>query len=237
MTRKREFRLTTAYVEPVPAGDLIVYAVASPYAWDVVESVQRTGRRAICVDNTGEADPRLPGLTRSLSRSLSGSLSGPGGSFVLGLSSAKHRPAAAEHAKRAGLVEPAVLVDPTAVVASTASLAHGCYVNAGAVIASNTAVACHANVNRSVSIGHDNSIGFAASFGPGAVLAGEVQVGPAAFVGAGATVLPGVSIGAGAIVGAGAVATKDVGAGEIVVGNPARVISEVEAEELTCPHC
>lgn len=208
-------------------GALTVYAVGSAYAWDVVESIQRTGRAAICVDNTGGADPRLPGLTKE-----------PGtGPFVLGLSSAKHRPVAARAARDAGLLDPAVLVDPTSVVASTAELAHGCYVNAGTVVASNARIACHVNLNRSVSIGHDNSIGFAASFGPGAVLAGHVQVGPGAFIGAGATVLPGVHIGAGATVGAGAVVTRDVGAGEVVVGNPARAIRKDEPEEVSCPHC
>ena len=41
-------------------------------------------------------------------------------------------------------------------------------------------------------------------------------------IGSGAVVLGGVTLGAGALVGGGAVVTKDVGPGEIVVGNPAR---------------
>ena len=47
-------------------------------------------------------------------------------------------------------------------------------------------------------------------------------VGKGASIGAGAIILPGVTIGAGAMVGAGAVVTRDIGAGETVVGNPAR---------------
>ena len=43
-----------------------------------------------------------------------------------------------------------------------------------------------------------------------------------ASLGSGAVILGGVRIGAGAIVGAGAVVTKDVPAGENVIGNPAR---------------
>jgi UDP-2-acetamido-3-amino-2,3-dideoxy-glucuronate N-acetyltransferase len=43
-----------------------------------------------------------------------------------------------------------------------------------------------------------------------------------ASIGSGATILGGVRIGAGALVGAGAVVTRDVAAGETVVGNPAR---------------
>jgi UDP-2-acetamido-3-amino-2,3-dideoxy-glucuronate N-acetyltransferase len=41
-------------------------------------------------------------------------------------------------------------------------------------------------------------------------------------IGSGATILGGVRIGREATIGAGAVVTKDVGAGETVVGNPAR---------------
>lgn len=45
-----------------------------------------------------------------------------------------------------------------------------------------------------------------------------------ASIGSGATLLCGISIGENAIVGAGSVVTKDVPAGAVVAGNPARVI-------------
>jgi acetyltransferase-like isoleucine patch superfamily enzyme len=48
-----------------------------------------------------------------------------------------------------------------------------------------------------------------------------------AWIGAGAIVLRGVTIGKGAIVGAGAVVTKDVPAGCIVAGNPAKIVREM----------
>ena len=46
-----------------------------------------------------------------------------------------------------------------------------------------------------------------------------------ASIGSGATLLCGITIGERAIIGAGSVVTKDVAAGAIVAGNPARVMS------------
>ncbi len=51
-------------------------------------------------------------------------------------------------------------------------------------------------------------------------------------IGSNSTILPGVVIGQGALVGAGSVVTRDVPAGMVVVGNPARVVKSVA--ELTC---
>ena len=51
-------------------------------------------------------------------------------------------------------------------------------------------------------------------------------------VGGGAVLCPGVEIGEEAFVGAGAVVTKDVPARTVVVGNPARRLRDVPAEEL-----
>ena len=51
-------------------------------------------------------------------------------------------------------------------------------------------------------------------------------------VGAGAVICPAVEIGVEAFVGAGAVVVKDVPPQAVVVGNPARVLRDVPAEEL-----
>jgi acetyltransferase-like isoleucine patch superfamily enzyme len=51
-------------------------------------------------------------------------------------------------------------------------------------------------------------------------------------IGGGAVLCPGIEIGEEAFVGAGAVVTKDVPPRMLVVGNPARVLREVPADEL-----
>jgi acetyltransferase-like isoleucine patch superfamily enzyme len=51
-------------------------------------------------------------------------------------------------------------------------------------------------------------------------------------IGGGAVLLPGIEVGEEALVGAGAVVLRDVPPRAVVVGNPARQIREVPAEEL-----
>ena len=55
-----------------------------------------------------------------------------------------------------------------------------------------------------------------------------VKIGKNVWIGSDCTILPGVEIGDGAVIGAGSIVTKNVPANSIAVGNPARVIKQIE---------
>ncbi len=57
----------------------------------------------------------------------------------------------------------------------------------------------------------------------GAEFGRPVKIGCNVWIGGGAIILPGVTIGDDAVIGAGSVVTRDIPAGSIAVGNPARI--------------
>lgn len=58
-----------------------------------------------------------------------------------------------------------------------------------------------------------------------------VRIGNNVWIGAGAVVLPGVTIGDNTVIGAGSVVTKDIPANVVAVGNPCRVLREINEHD------
>lgn len=58
-----------------------------------------------------------------------------------------------------------------------------------------------------------------------------VHIGKNCWVGAGAVILPGVTIGDGSVIGAGSVVTGDIPAGKVAVGNPCRVLRDIDEHD------
>ena len=58
-----------------------------------------------------------------------------------------------------------------------------------------------------------------------------VHIGKNCWIGAGAVIVPGVSIGDNTVIGAGSVVTKDIPANSVAVGNPCRVLREINERD------
>ncbi|MGD9998941.1 MAG: acyltransferase [Ilumatobacteraceae bacterium] len=96
-------------------------------------------------------------------------------------------------------------------------------IHANCYVAQFTTIEDGAFLAPGVSIANDLYPGDAES----AAVMGGPHIGAGAQLGVNVTVLPYVVIGAGALVGSGSVVTRDVGAGMVVAGSPARVLRRV----------
>lgn len=126
---------------------------------------------------------------------------------------------------RLGELPAPALVHPTAVLSPSARVGPGTVVMPRAVINAAARVGAGCIVNSAAVVEHDCVLGRAVHVSPGSIVAGAAYLDDLCWVGAGATVLPGVRVGRHAVVGAGAVVTRNVAAGAVVVGNPARFLN------------
>ena len=106
------------------------------------------------------------------------------------------------------------IIDPSADVAPTAEMRHGCFIGPRAVVSAGVELGKFVIVNTRAGIGHDCRLGDFSQVCPGATLSGHTTLGPHAFVGSNACTVPGISLGAASKLAAGTPAYSDLGEGE-----------------------
>ena len=151
------------------------------------------------------------------------------------------------------------LSDCKAVVPQTTNIWQFCVVLPRAKIGSNCNICAHVLIENDVVIGDNVTVKSGVQLWDGVTVEDNVFIGPnvtftndlfprskngswelkhtlikkGASIGANATILAGHTIGENAMIGAGSVVTKDVPAGEVWFGNPARFIRKIDGGGTT----
>lgn len=120
----------------------------------------------------------------------------------------------------------ATVIHPTAVVPPSCPVGPGSVLLATVVLTTAVSVGAHVAVMPQAVLTHDDRVDDFATVAAGVRLAGGVRVGEGAYLGSGALVREERTVGPWALVGMGAVVTRDVPAGQVWCGAPARYLRE-----------
>jgi len=202
---------------------IVLFGIDSIFAVEIIETVARLGGSIRCGVLTGEPEWDLRDVRCLVTESeLDDDLRGY--PVVVPWVTPAARKSRIERARAAGFQRFPSLIDPNAVVASTADLSEGVFINAGAVVGAFAAIGPHVLLNRNVSVGHHSVLDELVSTGPGVSIAGRCRFGRETMLGTGSSVAPGTTIGGHSVVAVGAAVLRDVPGKVVVMGNPARTI-------------
>jgi acetyltransferase-like isoleucine patch superfamily enzyme len=128
------------------------------------------------------------------------------------------------------------VVLPEAVIGKNCNVCSHCFIENKTVIGNNVTIKCGVQIWDGITLEDNVMIGSNVTFTNDMFPRSKnkewtllkTKVCKGATIGAGSVILPGITIGEGAFVAAGSVVTKDVPAGELWMGNPAKFYKKVD---------
>jgi len=108
------------------------------------------------------------------------------------------------------------------VIGDNVHISSGCCIHRGALV--NTVLENEVKLDNNCHVAHNVHLGHHTILAAGVTFGGSVEVGPGVWFGVHSTINDGLTIGKNAIIGAGSVVIRDVAAGTVVAGSPARVL-------------
>ena len=136
-----------------------------------------------------------------------------------------------EHKEPIGLPRERIasLVDPSAFVSRTARIGAGCVIYPHCFVGLRASLGDFVFMLPGAVVNHDGALADRVVVCSSVILAGGVRVETGCYLGQGCVVRQNLCIGRDSVIGMGAVVTKDVGAGSVMAGNPARLLPARES--------
>ncbi len=119
------------------------------------------------------------------------------------------------------------LIHPKSILSKNAIIKDGSVIFAGSVVNPFAIINENCIINTSVIVEHNVVVGSHTNISPAAVILGNTEIGENCFIGANATIRENIQIGDNSIIGMGAVVTKNIPNNCLVMGNPAKIIKNI----------
>ena len=123
-------------------------------------------------------------------------------------------------------------IHPSAVISPSAKIGEGTVVMGGAVINADAVIGKHCIVNTGATVGHDCVVDDFCHIGPGVHISGATHVGEGTWVGVGSSVIQCLNIGKNCMIGAGSVVVKDIPDNVTAFGNPCRIRTNKQDNDM-----